>query len=239
VDEKKSDRDDEKELNQPDEKELDQLDERELKFPKNNKKIKPFADVTEFHGHVCPGSALGYRAAEAALTELSSLSSSDEELVAIVENDSCAVDAVQVVTGCTFGKGNLIFRDYGKQVYTFINRNTGDAVRVSLKSSFNMDKIDPNLGVLRRKVKSGQASPQEKAELEKLVREVSQKVLDYPLEDLFEVEPVEIEIPSKAKIFKSLECPECGEMVSEHRVKNLDGKYICIDCFKSLKKEFI
>lgn len=39
----------------------------------------------------------------------------DEEMVAIVENDSCAVDAIQVLTGCTLGKGNLIFRDYGKQ----------------------------------------------------------------------------------------------------------------------------
>jgi formylmethanofuran dehydrogenase subunit E len=212
------------------------LNKNNLNFEKTNKKrIKPFTDVTEFHGHICPGSALGYRAAEAALIELSSLSSEDEELVAIVENDSCAVDAVQVVTGCTFGKGNLIFRDYGKQVYTFINRNTGDAVRVSLKSSFNMDKIDPQLGVLRRKARSGQASPQEKAELEKLVREVSKKVLDYSLEDLFEVKPVEIEIPQKAKMFKSLKCSECGEMVSEHRAKILDGKSVCRDCIDGLK----
>jgi len=81
-----------------------------------------FQDVTTFHEHVCPGTVIGYRAAKIATLELSSHKSVDEELVAIVENDSCSVDAVQVVTSCTFGKGNLVFRDYGKHVYTFITR---------------------------------------------------------------------------------------------------------------------
>ena len=83
---------------------------------KNNNvimEIKPFSDVTDFHGHVCPGSALGYQAAKAGLKELSGERSQDEEIITIVENDSCAVDAIQVLTGCTFGKGNLIFFDFG------------------------------------------------------------------------------------------------------------------------------
>jgi len=91
-----------------------------------------FNDVVVFHGHSCPGLALGYRAAMAALEELSLKHSEDEEIVCIVENDSCAVDAVQVITGCTFGKGNLIFKDYGKQVYTFIDRKAGRAIRISV-----------------------------------------------------------------------------------------------------------
>ena len=79
-------------------------------------------DVIQFHGHLCPGLALGYRVAKAALRELKTDRPHDEELVAVVENDSCAVDAIQFVTGCTFGKGNLVFRDHGKHVYTFFNR---------------------------------------------------------------------------------------------------------------------
>ena len=79
------------------------------------------------------------------MNELKSDSSQDEEIVAIVENNSCAVDAVQVLTGCTFGKGNLLFKDHGKQVYTFINRNTNDAVRVSLNDSFSVDILAPQL----------------------------------------------------------------------------------------------
>lgn len=56
------------------------------------------------------------------LRELYSSRSSDVEIVVVVENDTCAVDALQVVTGCTMGKGNLIFHDYGKQAYIFIER---------------------------------------------------------------------------------------------------------------------
>ena len=50
------------------------------------------------------GTAIGYRAAEIVINELRSVRLSDEELLAIVENDSCSVDAIQVVTGCTMGK---------------------------------------------------------------------------------------------------------------------------------------
>ena len=95
--------------------------------------MKTFDDVVEFHGHACPGLALGYRVSLLAMKELGERAT-DEELVAIVENNSCAVDAVQVVTGCTFGKGNLIFRDYGKQVYTFIKRPKGQGIRISVDS---------------------------------------------------------------------------------------------------------
>ncbi len=103
-------------------------------------KTPTYEDVVQFHGHSCPGLAIGYRMTLAALTALEATTAalaalraaraSDEELVAIVENDACGVDAVQVVAGCSFGKGNLVFRDYGKHVYTFFSRTTGRGVRV-------------------------------------------------------------------------------------------------------------
>ena len=68
--------------------------------------------ATDFHGHWCPGLAIGIRAAEWALKELGK--APDEEIVAVVETDMCGVDAIQSLTGCTFGKGNLIHKDYGK-----------------------------------------------------------------------------------------------------------------------------
>ena len=88
-------------------------------------------EAIQFHGHLCPGLALGFRVAKAALRELKADRPRDEELVAIVENDSCAADAIQFITGATFGKGNLIFHDYGKHVYTFFNRRTNHGVRIS------------------------------------------------------------------------------------------------------------
>ncbi|MGF7118996.1 FmdE family protein [Methanobacterium oryzae] len=193
--------------------------------------IKPYSDVTEFHGHVCPGSAMGYKAAEIAIKELSSKKAVDEELVCITENDTCAVDAIQVVTGCTFGKGNLIFYDYGKQAYTFINRETEDAVRVSLKNTFNVANIDPELSKLRQKVKAGESSEEEKVELGKRLNIISEAIINLPDDEIFNIEHIKEKIPDKASIFKSIKCQNCGEMVSEHRIKLKNGKNLCIPCF--------
>ncbi len=86
-------------------------------------------NAIRFHGHKCPGLAAGIRVSKVVLRELGK-PARDEEMVAIVENNSCGVDAIQLLTGCTFGKGNLVFRDFGKSVYTFINRETNKALRI-------------------------------------------------------------------------------------------------------------
>jgi len=204
---------------------------------KDNHKIsmKPFSEVTKFHGHVCPGSAIGYKAVEAGLNELKSSISQDEEIVTVVENDSCAVDAVQVLTSCTFGKGNLLFMDHGKHVYTFINRDTEDAVRVSLKNSFSVDTLAPKLGKLRAQVNSGIATELEKADLKNMIVDVSNEILEIPYQKMFDVEHVEVELPKKARIFKSVKCSQCGEMVSEHKSRVKNGEIVCIPCFGEIK----
>ncbi|HUL31410.1 MAG TPA: formylmethanofuran dehydrogenase subunit E family protein, partial [Thermodesulfobacteriota bacterium] len=53
--------------------------------------------VIDFHGHWCPGLAIGIRAAELALKDIGR--ASDEEIVAVVETDMCVVDAIQYLTG--------------------------------------------------------------------------------------------------------------------------------------------
>ena len=197
--------------------------------------IPSFSDAVQFHGHTCPGLALGYRAALIALEDLRSDPSHDEELVAIVENDACGIDALQVVTGCTAGKGNLIFLDYGKHVYTLINRRNGNAVRVATKSSFSTASLDPAFGDLRTKVMSGNATAEEMEQFEQRRDAVCHSILKVPYHDMFSVRRVDIQIPVPAKIYKSVPCDCCGEMVSEHRVMTADGKTLCIPC--SGKKE--
>ncbi len=88
--------------------------------------------VKEFHGHLCPGLVIGVHASEIMLREIGP-HAADEEVVAIVETDICAVDAIQVLSGCTFGKGNLIHRDYGKNVFTFFRRSDGRALRIIMR----------------------------------------------------------------------------------------------------------
>ena len=78
-----------------------------------------------FHGHACPGLALGVRLCEFVQQELGVGASPDEELVCIAETDSCPVDAVQAILGCTMGKGNLLCSRAGKTAYNFYDRGTG------------------------------------------------------------------------------------------------------------------
>ena len=85
-----------------------------------------------FHGHVCPGLTIGFRAALYAIDLLELTFSEDEKTVCVSENDACGCDAIQVVLGCSVGKGNLLFHMTGKQAFSFYNRKTGKSVRLVL-----------------------------------------------------------------------------------------------------------
>lgn len=189
-----------------------------------------YDDAIAFHGHSCPGLALGYRAAQHALSVLHAERSEDEDLVAIVENDACGVDAVQVLAGCSAGKGNLILRDLGKHAYTFINRKTGKAVRLVQRPEPLIERIDPVASALREKVMNGKATPAEQKEFHERQAEVIKKILAIPVEELYIVKDVKPEIPERAKIFRSVPCASCGEMVAEHRARVRDGKFLCMPC---------
>ncbi len=192
--------------------------------------MKTFEDVIDFHGHSCPGLALGYRVAVFALKELGERSS-DEELVGIVENNSCAVDAVQVVTGCTFGKGNLIFRDFGKQAYTFIRRPSGEGIRISV------DWKSPEETEEERLMWDRYSKGDHSEEVLKTVHNRRAKKIELILsargEELFKVVKGKMDLPEEAKIYPSLRCGACGEKVMEPRARVKDGKIVCIPCFES------
>lgn len=186
--------------------------------------------VIEFHGHACPGLAKGYRVAGIALRELKVTRSGDEEIVAIVENDTCAVDAIQVLVGCTFGKGNLIFKDYGKQVYTFISRNGPKAIRISVNE--DIGKIDSDrFKVIMDRIFKGEATDAEKNLFNEFKEKRTQYILNASEEELFKKNYLkEITIPERARIFDTLICAFCGEGVSSARVRTRDNKTSCIPC---------
>lgn len=192
--------------------------------------LKSYPDAVAFHGHACPGLALGYRAAHYALDILKTGRSDDEELVCIVENDSCGVDAIQVVAGCSFGKGNLILRDFGKHAYTFIDRRYNRALRLVQRPEPVIERIDPDASVLRQKVVGGTATPAERKEFHGRQSAIIEKILAIPIEELFIIKEVEPEIPERARIFRSVQCASCGEAVAEHRAQVSDGKFFCIPC---------
>lgn len=191
--------------------------------------------AVEFHGHVCPGLATGYRVAKIALRELAEGAAADEELVAVVENDACGVDAVQVLTGCTLGKGNLIYRDYGKHVFTFISRGSGEAVRISVKAaprgrSQESGEEEESYRRVREKVSAGTATPEEREFFRRRQEERVRHILEAPEEEFCEVRRVRAELPPKARIFQSVTCAFCGESVAEARARIRDGRFACIPC---------
>lgn len=166
----------------------------------------PWEKAVEFHGHSCPGLAIGYKAAEAALEYLGNSRDTDEELVAVVQNDNCSIDAIQSVLGCTAGKGNLIFRNTGKNVYTVGRRSDGRAVRISFKPGTS----------------TGNATKEERM----------LQILNSPVGDLFDIREVEVELPKKASMFRTVICAQCGEGVMEPRARLRDGKIVCPECFE-------
>src|ERR1051326_5909058 len=84
------------------------------------------------HGHMCPGQVLGVRMAMLGLTRLGIEEHADfrKRLLTVVEIDRCATDAVSLVTGCRLGKRSMKFVDYGKVAATFVDLESGRAVRV-------------------------------------------------------------------------------------------------------------
>ncbi|MEJ2313422.1 MAG: FmdE family protein [Nitrospirota bacterium] len=190
--------------------------------------MKTLDDVSEFHGHVCPGLAIGYRVARFAMGKLGP-KAEDEELVAVVENDSCAVDAVQVLTGCTFGKGNLIHRDYGKQVYTFMKRPSGEALRVSVEW-VTPEETEEEKEAWERYMKGDRSEDVLTVVHRRKSRKI-EAIMNASDEDLFAVSWPEVELPPEARIYRSVRCELCGEKVMEPRARLREGKTVCIPCF--------
>lgn len=181
-----------------------------------------------FHGHSCPGLALGLRAAQAGMASLNELRDEDEEIFVVVENDACGVDAVMVLTGCTLGKGNLLYKDLGKQAYVFGNRKTGRAVRVVVKDP--IWRQEPGYADLAARVMAGQATPEEKEQFTQRRDERTQQLLEMPTEKLLRVTELDFPFPGRARIFSSLQCAECGEWAMEPRMRLREGRTVCLSC---------
>ena len=164
-----------------------------------------FKKCVDFHGHICGGLVMGYKVSKMALAWFKENRAQVEELVAIVENDACGVDAVQVLTGCTFGKGNFIYKDYGKIAFTFFSRKTGKGIRIS-------PKFLPGTGMaeeqkqLFEKQRNNRASPDELVRLEKFKVKKAFELLAKPTDELFSINPANVSIPN-AQFYGTPICP--------------------------------
>ena len=176
--------------------------------------MKYLDKAAAFHGHICPGLTIGFKAVEGAIGELqlddSALPAIDEEIVCVTENDACCVDAIQALLGCTYGKSNLIPRIRGKMAFTFFDRTKDKGVRLVLK---------PDLG-------------------KGLSRDEYQKLLaSTPYQELFDTKEPPFDLPETARLFASQPCSKCGESTAEFGLRIQNGQPVCIDCYDAYQRE--
>ncbi len=96
----------------------------------------------DFHGDICAGIEIGTRMTMCGLKQIGISDPTGAErkkLIVYVEIDRCATDAIMALTGCRPGKRTMKIRDYGKMAATFINLDSGQAVRVATRAKKKTD----------------------------------------------------------------------------------------------------
>jgi formylmethanofuran dehydrogenase subunit E len=176
------------------------------------------ADAEQAHGHLCAGQILGVRLAMLGLEKLGiedPRGKDRKRLVTYVEIDRCATDAIGVVTGCRLGKRALKFRDWGKLAATFVDLESGKAVRIAARES--------------SKALAREMHP----EIENKNQQQMLAYREMREADLFDVQDVNVEIaPEEFPGFKGgrIVCEQCGEGINFKREVLRSGRTLCRGC---------
>lgn len=175
-------------------------------------------ESVKVHGHLCPGQVLGVRLSMSGLERIGihdPKGMDRKKLIVYVEIDRCATDAIQSVTGCSPGKRSMKLMDYGKMAATFVNLETGNAVRVLAKEE-SKDRAKNYFPEIENKYQ---------CQLE------AYKIM--PDDELFKYQDVEVIIPDKdmpGRPKRRVQCEKCSEHVQDSRDMDVDGKTLCKSC---------
>jgi formylmethanofuran dehydrogenase subunit E len=175
-------------------------------------------DAEQAHGHLCAGQVLGVRMAMLGLEKLGigdPRGKDRKRLVTFVEIDRCATDAIAVVTGCRLGKRALKFRDWGKMAATFVDLNSGKAIRIAAKES--------------SKALARSMHP----EVESKNQQQMLAYREMPEDDLFTKQWVNVTLPAEefpGYKGECIVCAECGEGINFRREVIRDGRILCRGC---------
>ena len=161
----------------------------------------------DFHGHICTGIALGTRISLAALKALGMKPGErNKNLIVYTEIDRCMTDAVMVITCCSPGRRSLKHVDYGKFAATFVNIETGKAVRATIKEHFSSEVA---------------------------IEETLKKLAGIPDAKLITMEEVTVKIPEAdlpGPPKNRAVCASCGEIVNDGREVLKNKKTLCKSC---------
>lgn len=173
---------------------------------------------TRIHGHICAGQVIGVRMSMLALSLIGiddPKGADRKKLYVLVEIDRCATDAIQSVTGCSLGKRSMKWLDHGIMAATYVNLDSGRAVRITAREE------------------SRQAADNYCREiLDKYKRQLeAYKVM--PEDELFAIEEVEVTIPPQdlpGKPLGRVQCQRCHDWVQDRREVVQDGEVLCRSC---------
>ncbi len=173
---------------------------------------------TKIHGHICAGQVIGVRMSMLGLERISiddPKGADRKKLYVLVEIDRCATDAIQSVTGCSLGKRSMRWMDFGIMAATFVNLETGKAVRITAREESRE---------LSKKYYPALANKyQQQLEAYKIM----------PEEELFSFQDVKADIPEcdmPGRPLRRVQCDGCGDYVQDCREVEQDGKILCRAC---------
>jgi formylmethanofuran dehydrogenase subunit E len=186
------------------------------------------ARCVAFHGHICPGLVYGYLVAKEAMKLMNLERATDEEIVAICDNDSCAVDALQVLLGTSTGKGNLIIRDFGKNAYTVLSRSGRKSYRFVRKVRYEYhEKEKSTFDRLDAAITNGMASEDDRRYMKRLKVE---DLLGRYFDEIFTTTEIPFDEPLYAPLERSEPCAMCGEMTMASKMAGVNDGRVCIPC---------
>lgn len=187
------------------------------------------------HGHKCPAMPMGLRAGAIAMNKLGVDRATDGQLIALVElGDNhcahCMADGVQMITGCTFGKGNIKQLGYGKFGLTLIDKATGRSVRVVPRAEAQMAmKQTRFFKEYREKGIPASQVPDE------VVQPLVDRVMTAPEDEIFRIGEVQHEeVKEEPHPFDSFVCERCGDMVVTSYGRIHEDRHVCIPCHEAL-----
>lgn len=173
---------------------------------------------TKIHGHICAGQVIGVRMSMIGLQLIGiddPKGKDRKKLYVLVEIDRCATDAIQSVTGCSLGKRSMRWMDFGIMAATFVNLETGKAVRITAREE-------------SRELSKKYANDIENKYQRQLA---AYKIM--PQEELFAIQNVKVDLPGcdmPGRPMRRVQCEECGDWVQDCREVELEGRILCRAC---------
>ncbi|MBI5298500.1 MAG: TraR/DksA C4-type zinc finger protein [Chloroflexi bacterium] len=168
------------------------------------------------HSHLCPRQILGVRMGLCGLKVLGlPANQGGKRLLVITETDGCFADGLTAATDCTVGHRTLRVEDYGKAAATFVDTQTGRALRIA-----------PALDIRQKAYAYAPNEPRHY-----FAQTAAYQVM--PDEAMFTITEIALTTPIQTIVSRPgirVNCNVCGEEIMNEREIKQNGLTLCKTC---------